>query len=174
MNSGTDDSISIFSVSNLGTNPTFRVRDCTIEPPLRDLLHSIDSAASRKTGLHMECEIDHSSGCSEVSIQDEAKDFAESIRNTPLDCVLRPHPNTVCMVHNAQIGQEPLVQDLKKPLIPLHKSGQKRGEEIHRRRLMARERLLHLPVYRKYRLVQSIPGLPRISVQLVPDDLVQS
>ena len=177
MNFDPDDSISIFSVSNLGTNSTFRFTDCEREPTLRDLLYSIESSASRKTGLRMECETDHSSSSSSVSIQDEAKDFAESIRNTPLSCVLRPsvlYQNPECLIHDAYLGSQQLVQDLKKPLIPLHKSGQKRGEEIHRRRLMARETLLDLPVYRKYRLVQPVPGLPRISVELIPDDPDQS
>ena len=121
----------------------------------------------------MECETDNSSGRSEVSIQDEAKDFAASIRNTPICCVLRPNSNIACKIHDAQIGSNPLVQELKEPLIPLHKSGQKRGEEIYRRRLMARESLLDLPVYRKYHLVQPIPSVPQISVELVPDDLGQ-
>jgi hypothetical protein len=175
MNSEIDDSISIVSASNLETNSTFRFEaDSGREPTLRDLLYSIGSVASRTTGLHITCE-NGNTGSSQVSVGEEKKDFAESIRNTSIYSLVahsNQRLNPESMLHDAHLDKQSLVKVLNERLIPLHQSKNKRGEAIYQRRVTARERLLNLLVPMRYRLVQypRAQDLPQISVQLISNE----
>jgi hypothetical protein len=161
MTSDSQREISIRSVSNLTTNPTFSFERCDRDPTLWDLLNSIRPATSRDTGLRMSCTSVEDPRF-QATMKEEAKDFAQSIENTPIHSVVdlssSASSNVVSMIHDAHLGPYGLVGDLKTPLLPLHKAGSKKADAIHQRRLDARAQLLRLPVHRQYRLVQQGQG----------------